>query len=160
VLLDEPTVGIDPQSRNHILTSVEALNRDGCTVIYTSHYMEEVERICSHIAILDHGKVIADGTLHEITSLITDSTTYVFSLKTPQDLDTDALLRIDGVREVTRSDHRVTVVTDLEAYNIDQLITFFTSRGIVLRSVTMDRPNLETVFLHLTGRSLRDGVAA
>ncbi|MFW5742095.1 MAG: ABC transporter ATP-binding protein [Spirochaetota bacterium] len=160
ILLDEPTVGIDPQSRNHILTSVEELNRSGCTVVYTSHYMEEVERICSTIAILDHGKVIANGSLYELTSLITDANTYVFTLKNPAQIDEEALRAVNGVKTVAARDHQVTVTTELETYNIDELVTFFTSRGIILRGVSMDRPSLETVFLHLTGRTLRDEVAS
>src|SRR5699024_3815933 len=72
VIMDEPTVGIDPQSRNHILESIKQLNKEGCTIIYTSHYMEEVEEICTRIAIMDHGKIIAEGTKEQLKSIITD----------------------------------------------------------------------------------------
>jgi linearmycin/streptolysin S transport system ATP-binding protein len=157
VLMDEPTVGIDPQSRDHILRSVEQLNRDGSTIIYTSHYMEEVERICSRIAILDHGKVIADGSLRDLTSLVHDTTTAVVTLREPVAIEEDALLGIEGVRTVAVSEYKVTVTSDTDAYNFDRVLHYFTSRNIALRGVTMDEPSLETVFLSLTGRTLRDG---
>jgi len=160
ILMDEPTVGIDPQSRDHILRSVERLNRNGSTIIYTSHYMEEVQRICPRIAILDHGRIIADGSLRDLTSLVKDATTTVVTLKESAQIDENELLSIPGVRAASKSDYRVTITSDADAYNIDRILEYFTSRNVVLRGVTMDEPSLETVFLGLTGRTLRDGVAS
>jgi ABC-2 type transport system ATP-binding protein len=157
VLMDEPTVGIDPQSRHHILRSVEQLNRDGSTIIYTSHYMEEVERICSRIAILDHGRVIAEGTLHELTKLVRDATTIVITLKEPAAIAEEELLSIEGVRSVSVTDSTINVTSDSNVYNIDAILSYFMTNKIVLRGVAMDEPSLETVFLSLTGRTLRDG---
>ena len=100
IIMDEPTVGIDPQSRNYILQSVRKLNEMGSTIIYTSHYMEEVEEICTKIAIVDHGKVIAEGTKEQLKAIITDTKDIWIEVKSVENLDVEKLKEINGVKAV------------------------------------------------------------
>lgn len=157
IIMDEPTVGIDPQSRNHILQSVKRLNEQGSTVIYTSHYMEEVEEICSRIAIMDHGKVIALGTCEELEDLINNknivSVTVADSISK---VDADAIKEIQGVESAEIEERTVKISSVQEVNNLDKIISYFTSNGIPIKSVESKKPDLETVFLALTGRKLRD----
>lgn len=104
IIMDEPTVGIDPQSRNYILGSVRQLNESGCTVIYTSHYMEEVEEICSRVAIVDHGKIIADGTKEQLKAIITDIKELSIELKPGSPYRLQELQQVPGVRAVTEKE--------------------------------------------------------
>jgi len=156
IIMDEPTVGIDPQSRNYILTSVRKLNEMGCTVIYTSHYMEEVEEICSRIAIVDHGKVIAEGTKEQLKAIITDTKDILIEVKNSENLDETSLREIKGVNSVSSGENMVKINSQSEINNLNQIIQFFINRGIEIRSLQELAPNLETVFLTLTGRNLRD----
>lgn len=157
IIMDEPTVGIDPQSRNHILESVNKLNELGCTVIYTSHYMEEVEEICTRIAIMDHGKVIALGTCDELKNLITDKdivlVTVVDSISRVRE---EKIKEIRGVEDVEIEDSTIKISSSREVNNLDAVINYFTSNRISIKSVESKTPDLETVFLSLTGRRLRD----
>jgi ABC-2 type transport system ATP-binding protein len=156
IIMDEPTVGIDPQSRNHILESVKRLNAQGCTVIYTSHYMEEVVKICSRIAIMDHGKIIAEGTKEELESLITDEGSLIFTVGGMEKLDADQLKAIPGVHTVHIDEDSLTVNSDKSVNNLDKVIHTLSEKGVVIRSLENRKPDLETVFLALTGRKLRD----
>jgi ABC-2 type transport system ATP-binding protein len=157
IIMDEPTVGIDPQSRNHILQSVRRLNESGCTVVYTSHYMEEVEEICSRIAIMDHGKVIAQGTKDELKALITETNVvWITVAGSIADLKEDKLREIPGVINLEIDENVVKISSALEVSNLDKIILYFTGSGISVKSVESKQPDLETVFLSLTGRKLRD----
>ncbi|PLS01844.1 ABC transporter ATP-binding protein [Neobacillus cucumis] len=156
IIMDEPTVGIDPQSRNYILTSVRKLNEMGCTVIYTSHYMEEVEEICSRIAIVDHGKVIAEGTKAQLKAIITDTKDIWIEVKNTENLDETPLKEIKGVNSISIEENVVKINSQSEVNNLNQMIQFFINRGMEIRSLQEQAPNLETVFLTLTGRNLRD----
>jgi len=156
IIMDEPTVGIDPQSRNYILTSVQKLNEMGCTIIYTSHYMEEVEAICTRIAIIDNGKIIAEGTKEQLQSLITDSKRILIEVKDTENVDTSALENISGVTHDHVTENRFDITTELESDNLNVLLRYFMDQGIDIRTVDEKDPNLETVFLTLTGRNLRD----
>ena len=156
IIMDEPTVGIDPQSRNYILKSVEKLNEKGCTIIYTSHYMEEVEAICTRIAIIDNGKIIAEGTKKQLQSLITDSKRILIEVKDSEHVDPLAIERIPGVMHVQVIDNKLEITTELGSDNLNDLLQYFMEQGIDIRSVDEKEPNLETVFLTLTGRNLRD----
>ncbi|ULT55047.1 ABC transporter ATP-binding protein [Neobacillus drentensis] len=156
IIMDEPTVGIDPQSRNYILTSVRKLNEMGCTVIYTSHYMEEVEEICSRIAIVDHGKVIAEGTKEQLKAIITDTKDILFEVKNSDNFDEVSLKEIKGVNSVSVEENLVKINSKSEINNLNQIIQFFINNGKEIRSLQELAPNLETVFLTLTGRNLRD----
>lgn len=156
IIMDEPTVGIDPQSRNYILNSVKKLNQMGCTIIYTSHYMEEVEEICSRIAIVDHGKIIAEGTKEQLKSLITDSKDVWIGFKADHPLDLDAIRRIQGVNQVRVEEQTLLVNSKTEVNNLNDIIQLLIKDEVEIRSVEEQAPNLETVFLTLTGRNLRD----
>ncbi|MFF2890822.1 ATP-binding cassette domain-containing protein [Paenibacillus sp. NPDC057967] len=158
IIMDEPTVGIDPQSRNYILNSVRKLNEMGSTIIYTSHYMEEVEELCTRIAILDHGKVIAEGTKAQLKSIITDQKDIRIDVRSIEGLDTGKLREIAGVRAVIVNEEQnsVSISTDAEVNSLNRIIQGLLAANIEIRSVEESQPSLETVFLTLTGRSLRD----
>jgi ABC-2 type transport system ATP-binding protein len=157
IIMDEPTVGIDPQSRNHILQSVKKLNESGCTIIYTSHYMEEVEEICTRVAIMDHGKVIALGTPDELKTLITDTNTvWITVLDGISLIKEDKIKQIPGVTNIDFDGNTVRISSAREVNNLDKIISCFTSDGISIKAVESKTPDLETVFLSLTGRRLRD----
>ncbi|MNS14753.1 putative ABC transporter ATP-binding protein YbhF [compost metagenome] len=158
IIMDEPTVGIDPQSRNYILNSVRKLNEDGCTIIYTSHYMEEVEEICSRIAIVDHGKIIAEGTKEQLTATITDVKDIRIEVKSLSDVPADQLRLIPGVRTVRLDEHEpvIRIHSDAAVDNLNRILKVLIESGAEIRSVEEQEPNLETVFLTLTGRNLRD----
>ncbi|HWO53929.1 MAG TPA: ABC transporter ATP-binding protein [Paenibacillus cookii] len=156
IIMDEPTVGIDPQSRNYILTSVRKLNESGCTIIYTSHYMEEVEEICSRIAIVDHGKIIAEGTKEQLKSTITDVKDIRIELKSVQGTEGELLKPVPGVRTVLQEENVIRVHSDAAVDNLNRILKQLMDAGKEIRSVEEQEPNLETVFLTLTGRNLRD----
>lgn len=157
IIMDEPTVGIDPQSRNHILQSVRRLNQMGSTIIYTSHYMEEVETICTRVAIMDHGKVIALGTVDELKNLITDkNVVWVSAGGSVSKLDEEKLKEIPGVTGIVIQDGIVKITSAHEVNNLDKIITYFTVNKFPIKSIESKTPDLETVFLSLTGRRLRD----
>ncbi len=156
IIMDEPTVGIDPQSRNYILQSVRKLNEMGSTIIYTSHYMEEVEEICTKIAIVDHGKVIAEGTKEQLKAIITDTKDIWIEVKSVENLDVEKLKEINGVKAVQIEENVIKVNSDAGLNNLNQIIQHFINHDIEIRSLEEQAPNLETVFLTLTGRNLRD----
>ncbi|TQR44046.1 ABC transporter ATP-binding protein [Paenibacillus popilliae] len=156
IIMDEPTVGIDPQSRNYILTSVRKLNESGCTIIYTSHYMEEVEEICSRIAIVDHGKIIAEGTKEQLKSTVTDVKDIRIELKSAQGGESEGLKTIPGVRNVLQDEQVIRIQSDAAVDNLNRILKQLMDNGKEIRAVEEQEPNLETVFLTLTGRNLRD----
>ena len=159
LLMDEPTVGIDPQSRNHILDTVKGLNEAGMTVLYTSHYMEEVETLCDRIAIVDHGKVIASGTLEELRALVGDEDRVRIGLAGDGAALEAAAARaraVAGVSKVDVGEEAIDVLAADGAAVLAPLIEAVTRAGDGVRSVEVVEPNLESVFLHLTGRGLRD----
>jgi ABC-2 type transport system ATP-binding protein len=156
IIMDEPTVGIDPQSRNHILQSVKKLNAIGCTIIYTTHYMEEAEVLCSRIAIMDHGKIIAEGTNEELKAIITDKKTVVIAVDVPAKVKEEQLVKIQGIQSAELDNDIVRINSSKEVNNLDKIINYFTENNIVIKSVESKAPDLETVFLTLTGRKLRD----
>ncbi len=159
LIMDEPTVGIDPQSRNHILETVKRLNSEGMTIMYTSHYMEEVEYLCERIGIIDHGEVIACGTLKDLREEIDDRSRIILTLeKAENDLKkvNDAVAGLFSEREYVWQDSQLTVFHKQPQVILSQLIQKITESGTTITSVDIAEPNLETVFLHLTGRTLRD----
>ncbi|RBN39950.1 export ABC transporter ATP-binding protein, partial [Priestia megaterium] len=156
IIMDEPTVGIDPQSRNYILTSVKKLNEMGSTIIYTSHYMEEVEEVCTKIAIIDHGKIIAEGTKEQLKAIITDTKDIWIEVKAADDIDCSGLKEIPGVTAVTYEDGIIKINSNAEVNNLNKVIQYLMTHHIEIKAVKEQAPNLETVFLTLTGRSLRD----
>jgi ABC-2 type transport system ATP-binding protein len=156
LLMDEPTVGIDPQSRNHILDTVRNLNSAGMTVLYTSHYMEEVEFLCDRIAIMDGGKIIAMGTLDELRDVVGGMDVVGVKVTEISDRVLGDVRAIPGVKHVDRTDDALRVLTPSSGSIIGTLVTTLESEGSHVTSITVIEPNLESVFLHLTGKSLRD----
>lgn len=156
IIMDEPTVGIDPQSRNHILQSVKTLNSMGSTIIYTTHYMEEAEELCTRISIMDHGKVIAEGTKEELKSLITNANIIFVTVDSIAKVYEKELNSISGVMNIGINDNTVKIASSKDINNLDRIILYFTQRGISIKNVETKVPDLETVFLTLTGRKLRD----
>ncbi len=156
LLMDEPTVGIDPQSRNHILETVKSLNASGMTVLYTSHYMEEVEYLCDRIAIMDHGKIIASGTLNELREVVGGMDVVDVKVTDVSDGVLEGVRAITGVKQADRTDSALQVLTPSSGSILGKLVTTLESEGAHVNSVSVTEPNLESVFLHLTGKSLRD----
>ena len=156
IIMDEPTVGIDPHSRNYILQSVKKLNDMGSTIIYTSHYMEEVEEICTRIAIVDHGKVIAEGAKEQLKAIITDTKDIWITVKSAGNVDLGKLKEIRGVETVSVEENTMKINSDTGVSNLNQIIEYLMTSGVEIRSLEEKAPNLETVFLTLTGRNLRD----
>lgn len=158
IIMDEPTVGIDPQSRNHILESVKELNRKGTTIIYTSHYMEEVEDLCQRIAIMDHGRVIAEGTADELQALVSIEDRIEIDLKNPTFNLVDELKKIYGINDCILENNHISIVSDKNSGCLNLILEKIAATNTEITNLNVDRPNLETVFLTLTGRSLRDQV--
>jgi ABC-2 type transport system ATP-binding protein len=156
LLMDEPTVGIDPQSRNHILETVKELNGKGMTVLYTSHYMEEVEFLCDRIAIMDHGKIIAMGTLNELRAVVGGMDVVDVKVESVSDPVLEQVRAIPGVKQATRTEDALQVLTPGSGSVLGKLVATLESEGSHVTSITVTEPNLESVFLHLTGKSLRD----
>ena len=156
IIMDEPTVGIDPQSRNHILKSVLKLRDEGATVIYTSHYMQEVDDICDRIAIVDKGNVIAEGTSEELKNLIGDKRVLNITVKEKIDNFEDKLLEITGIEKVAYSEKQYKISTIKNANLLTKIIETALSLGGEIVNVENSEITLENVFLALTGKKLRD----
>lgn len=155
IIMDEPTVGIDPQSRNHILDSIRRLNEDGSTIIYTSHYMEEVEAICTRVVIMDNGRFIADGTKEELSEYVREDQIIDISLNNPSYTIIEAVKNIYGVSECTLSGSIITVVLE-KSSEVSKVINTVTDKGGLITKINMEEATLEDVFLTLTGKTLRD----
>jgi ABC-2 type transport system ATP-binding protein len=158
LIMDEPTVGIDPQSRNHILETVKGLNEKGMTIIYTSHYMEEVEFLCNRVGIIDHGEVIALGTKAELCSRLTGSS---FIQMKVESLSDEARQVLENTKETTQitfqqEDGIIEVVAPNPQEAVASIITSAVQAGLIIESIEIKESNLETLFLQLTGRTLRD----
>ena len=162
IIMDEPTVGIDPQSRRSILDSVQALNREGATVLYTTHYMEEAQELSDQIAIMDQGRIIARGTHQELVQIVGELDRLNLTVNAAAETIIPAWQATEGVHGVTpqpgpESDEgRVTLLVDDSNLVLPRLFESATQVGVRITSVDIQEPNLETVFLHLTGRALRD----
>ncbi len=156
IIMDEPTVGIDPQSRNHILNSVKKLNKMGSTIIYTSHYMEEVEEICSKVGIMDHGKLIAEGTKEELKALITDYNYIKVNVNNMENLDIEKFKNINGINNINIKENTIIFQINKDMINMDKIVRVFVDNNISIREINTVMPNLEDVFLKLTGRKLRN----
>ena len=158
LFMDEPTVGIDPQSRRAILDTVKDLNKQGMTLLYTTHYMEEAEELSHRVGIFDHGEMIAIGTQKELTQQIGEAETLILHVGENDDSEAlaNALKDIQGVQQATAVDHEVSIVCAEAEDVLAAVVTKANDRGIKIRSIDIREPNLEAVFLHLTGRALRD----
>lgn len=156
IIMDEPTVGIDPQSRNHIIESVKNLSKQGKTIIYTTHYMEEAEALCSRIGIIDHGKIIAKGSQTELKSLIQDKKRFLVWYDTKEAINTDDINKIPGVLNTELKTDHINIECSEEEMNIGSIVEYFNKKNIKIKNINSDDPDLELVFLSLTGRNLRD----
>ena len=152
VLMDEPTVGVDPQSRIRIFEMIEALRAAGTSIVYTTHYMEEAERLCDRIAIIDHGRIIALGTNEELVHNAFASRSQVTARFAGTSPEIAAWVERRGGHMVDAS-AQFTIANSIE---IAGLLQDAEQDGLELADVSLRRPNLESVFLHLTGRELRD----
>ena len=153
LILDEPTVGVDPQSRNAILDSVETLAAEGMAILYTTHYMEEAQRLCDRVGILDEGRLIAEGTVRELTALVGERDRVRLTAVSGIDDAMRQLRSLPCIRSASTTDHEVTLLVDDAPTALPSILA---ATGPVVRSVTVEEPDLEAVFLHLTGKSLRD----
>lgn len=157
VIMDEPTVGIDPQSRNHILDTVRYLNLEkGTTVLYTSHYMEEVEQLCKRMYIMDHGKVIASGTKEELGRILSSEDTILLQLDAYDDAFIEEIRSLDPVRQVERTDQGLKLIIAKQSRVLSSIVQSAERHSVQLINMHVHTPSLEDVFLHLTGRTLRD----
>lgn len=156
IIMDEPTVGIDPQSRNHILESILSLREKGATIIYSTHYMEEVEAIADRILILNNGTVIASGTKEELCKCYENQITYSFQVDEIEKLTESDFSQIPNIKKVEIKGNEIQLVLENAENTLNDIIGMLISNGCNLRSMTREEASLETVFLDLTGKRLRD----
>ncbi len=156
IIMDEPTVAVDPQSRNRILEGIEELNRQGATIIYTSHYMEEVEQICSRIAIIDKGRNIAEGTKQELKKLIKNTETISVEAAGLTDEQIDAARSMPHVYECRYDGKALTLLYSGGKHNLTRLLDYMHNEEIPMGRVYSLLPTLNDVFLEITGKELRD----
>ncbi|RCX23456.1 ABC-2 type transport system ATP-binding protein [Fontibacillus phaseoli] len=157
VIMDEPTVGIDPQSRSHILETVRQLNREkGTTVLYTSHYMEEVEQLCSRVYIMDHGRIIASGTTDELRRILSSEDTLLLQLDKQSHELANELRNLSPVRQVEETENGLKLIVAKQNQFLSAVVQAAERHQVQLINIHVQTPSLEDVFLHLTGRTLRD----
>jgi ABC-2 type transport system ATP-binding protein len=156
IIMDEPTVGIDPQSRRHILECVKELNRQGITVLYTTHYMEEAQELSHHVAIMDHGQIIACGTHAELVHLVGEQTRLELEVCGEVESAVPCWAQIPGVSRVVAGEEKVTLLVSDSSTILPRLFECAAQCGVRITALNIYEPNLEAVFLHLTGRALRD----
>ena len=158
LFMDEPTVGIDPQSRRAILDTVKELNKQGMTVLYTTHYMEEAQELSDRVGIIDHGELIALGTQAELTKQVGQTDTLILRIGENDDAQALAgsLKGMTDILEANAADHEISIITPQAENILAAVVSKATERSIKIRSMEIREPNLEAVFLHLTGRALRD----
>jgi ABC-2 type transport system ATP-binding protein len=156
LILDEPTVGVDPQSRNAILASIEALSTEGMGILYTTHYMEEAERLCDRVGIIDEGRIIAEGTRRELVALVGGLDKVALAAGGDVHEAAEAVRRVDGVESVTTHEGGLDILVVEARRHLPAILEAASQDGVAVRSVEVVEPDLEAVFLHLTGKALRD----
>lgn len=156
IFFDEPTVAVDPQSRNSILEGIKKLNREGATILYTSHYMEEVEMLCSRIMIMDQGRTIASGTKEELKAMIGANEKISVELLAPDAELVQQISRQPFARNAALNDNILTIYCSSGAQNLLQVMDYFQSHSIAFGKVYSEPPTLNDVFLEITGKHLRD----
>lgn len=159
LIMDEPTVGIDPQSRNHILETVKLLNEQGMTIIYTSHYMEEVEFLCNRIGIMDQGQLLAEGTIEQLQQLVGNKTKLTITVQEPFEhaeiVMQDLTVLCPGESFIVQDQYITALSVDSQKIVV-AILPYLVEHNIQVNAIDLIQPNLENVFLHLTGRNLRD----
>lgn len=156
IFLDEPTVAVDPQSRNRILEGILELNRQGATIVYTSHYMEEVEQICTRIAIMDKGKNLATGTTDELKQMIKKKEIISIEILDISDEDILALKELKNVYDVTYENHKLTILCSNGKHNLIHILDYLQTKNLSFGRIYSELPTLNDVFLEMTGKELRD----
>ncbi|MGF7126464.1 ABC-2 type transport system ATP-binding protein [Natronobacillus azotifigens] len=156
IILDEPTVAVDPQSRNNILEGIKRLNEEGATIIYTSHYMEEIEQLCSRLAILDKGKVIATGTKQEVKGMISLGEKIVIETFNLKEEHIEKIREIPNVIDVELKENILTIKQKSGASNLVNITSFIANHDISYGKIYSELPTLNDVFLEITGKELRD----
>jgi ABC-2 type transport system ATP-binding protein len=156
LVLDEPTVGVDPQSRNAILSSVEALGAQGMAILYTTHYMEEAERLCDRVGIIDEGKIRAEGTRRELVSLIGQRDRIELGARGHLPAAATAVRTVDGVEDASVHEGGLTLLVRDARRLVPRILEAVATADVSVSNVEIVEPDLEAVFLHLTGRALRD----
>ena len=156
LVLDEPTVGVDPQSRNAIHDNVEALGGEGMSVLYTTHYMEEAERLCDRVGIIDEGQIKAEGTRRELVALVGERDRVVLTATGDLDRAVTACQALEGVDEATRQEQGIGLIVRDARRLLPRILETAAGSGALVSGVEVVEPNLEAVFLHLTGKALRD----
>lgn len=157
IILDEPTVAVDPQSRNKILEGIQELNKNGATVIYTSHYMEEVEQICTRIGIIDKGKNIAIGTKDELKKMIRNTETITIEILSLEENVLAKLKALPHVYEASFADNKLIVKCSGGKHNLIRILGVLSDEDVAFGRVYSEQPTLNDVFLEITGKALRDG---
>jgi len=156
IILDEPTVAVDPQSRNSILEGIQRLNKEGATIVYTSHYMEEVEKICTRIAIMDKGKIIATGTNDELKGMINSGETITIELFKFERSILDDIKKFPYILSAEFNDNLLVVKSNRGKNNLVVLLDYLKSKNIPIGKIYSEPPTLNDVFLEITGKELRD----
>lgn len=156
LIMDEPTVGIDPQSRNHILDSVRLMRDRGTTIIYTTHYMEEVEEVSTRIIIMDKGQIIASGTKEKLKEEIVNYRKFIIEVDAVEKINLEDFYNVEGVKAASIKAGKLEVTTLTGVENLDKLISSLVNSSVRISNLTSQTASLETVFLNLTGRNLRD----
>jgi ABC-2 type transport system ATP-binding protein len=156
IILDEPTVAVDPQSRNKILEGIKKLNRAGATIIYTSHYMEEVEELCSRISIIDKGKVIATGTKDELKNMISLGEKITVEAYNLTEYQLDEILHLANISQVNYNENRLVLRSKKGKNNLISLLDYLQTHDINFGKIYTEMPTLNDVFLEITGKELRD----
>ena len=156
IILDEPTVAVDPQSRNKILEGIVELNKNGATIIYTSNYMEEIEQICSRIVILDNGKEIASGTKEELKNMISIGEKITVEVYGISDAQLNTLQSMDSISAVDFDGTSLTIRSKQNKNNLEKILEFIKTENINFGKIYTELPTLNDVFLEITGKELRD----
>lgn len=156
IIFDEPTVAVDPQSRNAILEGIRKMNRDGATIIYTSHYMEEVEELCTRVVIMDHGKNVANGTSQELKSSLINRETIRVGLPDKSDKIIAGIKEINHVYKVKEDGDDLVIKCDGGDHNLVHILSYLNDNNVPFGHVSTELPTLNDVFLEITGKELRD----
>lgn len=156
IILDEPTVAVDPQSRNHILEGIKKLNAEGATIIYTSHYMEEIEQLCTSIAIMDKGKIIAEGTKEEIKSMINHGEKILIEAFDLKENHLKNINLLPNITSVNYADNLLTIKTKSGNSSLGEIVNYIGENKISYGKIYSEQPTLNDVFLEITGKELRD----